>query len=143
MKTGLIYSREKYFVDEKNQTCVCVLKAKVVIPILKDFLGFCERKHIKTGKTEEIFGCSKVELSISASGKSRCAEDDVFYPTIGKKLALVRAQKKLLKKAQRIYTRVLEYTKESFTDTLERFRDNCESIGNHYSNIESDITKHL
>ena len=108
MKTNIDYIGKKYFVNKRNNTVCCILNFKISLrklPIM-NLLFFTNWFHnwLVNYVGEDNIDEGDFSITFSTIGLAKCAPGDKFNESLGKKIALTRAQQEAFMQSKEFYT---------------------------------------
>ena len=140
-KTKVVYTGEKFFVNEERKTVVCVINFEINLLEIKavqrlfDDQEFCDFININYD-IEQNFGVCKFKVS----GKAKAADEDEFDETFGKRLAKTRAQEKAFIVANNLYCDIAEFVDKLVLRDFENLIDGTEQAYFKCIDHEVDLT---
>ena len=140
-KTKVVYTGEKFFVNEERKTVVCVINFEINLLEIKavqrlfddqEFRDFINSNY----DIEQNFGVCKFKVS----GKANASDEDEFDEMFGKRLAKTRAQEKAFIAANNLYCDITEFVDKLVLRDFENLIDGTEQAYFKCIDHEVDLT---
>lgn len=140
-KTKVVYTGEKFFVNEEKKTVACVINFEINLLEIKavqrmfddpEFRDFINSNY----DIEKNLGVCKFKVS----GKAKATDEDEFDETFGKRLAKTRAQEKAFIVANNFYCDIAEFVDKLVLRDFENLIDGTEQAYFKCIDHEVDLT---
>ena len=140
-KTKVVYTGEKFFVNEEKKMVVCVINFEINLLEIKavqrlfddpEFRDFINSRY----DIEKNLGVCKFKVS----GKAKASDEDEFDETFGKRLAKTRAQEKAFIVANNLYCDIGEFVDKLVLRDFENLIDGTEQAYFKCIDHEVDLT---
>lgn len=140
MKTGIKVEKTSYQVNEKNKTVVC----KIWFTLHHDVFEQVKRLSLVNSNIWELINKYSAhtsykdkEILFSVSGSTTVKRDDEFDVKTGKKISNMKAERKMFKFTQALYSNV----PKMLEDEAEKFKKMAEKVGHEKENSTEKIKK--